>query len=280
MSASQQAFLDGPEFDGLLRDRVTEAVAEAVTLATEAAIARITALERDLAVVTEKLAVAEQRVEELETQQKSDSVVISGVPEMANESTDGLVLDVGRAAGVNLPADSLDKTLRLGQPKPGKARPILVKFATKKSRDQIYEKRKELSAEKMRDSPSLSKAVGKVFISENLTPKNQHLLYVARQLRKRKTIWAAYTANGVVKIKKTEDSTAATIRDLSDLSDLVGEGALREFRPRGPAAAGPAARRGADLTWQATDAVTAWVTERRRGRSSRSPSRRGDGSHR
>ena len=118
--------------------------------------------------------------------------------------------------------------------------------------------------------------MSKVFVSEYLSADNQRLLYVARQLRKHKQLWAAYTTNGRVKVKKSEAEAAKTIRDLDELEQIVGAAALREFRS---AAAPPSARpqRGADdATWHAADAVSSWVTHRRHRGSASSRGHGGD----
>ena len=260
----QKELLHGPEFTELLRNIVTEAVAEGVSRATEAAAARITALEEELADTKARLAVSEQRVEELDNYNRRSSVIISGVPEKPGETTDRLVVDVGRAAGVNMSADHIDISYRLGHKQVGKTRPIMVKFTSSGAKQKLMEKRKELAAENVKNHPTLTRpTIDKIFISESLTPKSQHLLFVARQLKKKQAVWAAYSTNGRVKVKKTANDAAVIINDFADLEKLADAATLREFRPRGKAATGPA-QRGADLTWQATDAINGWVTERRR----------------
>ena len=252
---------------------MTDAVAQAVNRVNEAAEARIAALEAELSTTKTRLEEAERRIEDLDAYNRRSSLVITGVPETAGEVTDSLVMDVGRAAGLCLPADSLDRSHRLGRPQPGKTRPIIVKFMSTTSRQKLFDKRKELTTDNVRDHPVLTRSVtSRIFIAECLTARNQHLLYVARQLRKNKIIWAAYTTNGCVRVKKAEGDAAATITQLADLEDIVGADALREFRPRWTGTARPA-RRGPDPSWQTTDAINAWVTERRRGRS---PAGRGD----
>ena len=272
--------LNGEEFSLRLQELVTEAVAQAVNRVNEAAEARIATLESELSAAKAKLAEAEQHIDSLDAYNRRTSLVITGVPEKPGEVTDSLVKDVGRAAGLELSADSLDRSHRLGRPQPGKSRPIIAKFVTYNSRQKLFEKRKQLAAEKVANHPVLTKTViNRTFISECLTAKNQNLLFVARQLKKKQSLWAAYTTNGSVRVKKTEDAAATTITTLTDLEDVVGADTLREFRPRGARAAGPA-RRGADPTWPTTDALTTWVTDRRRGRSPASRGRGGDGPRR
>ena len=260
-------FLRGPEFTDLLKTLVTEAVAEGVTRATEAAITRMTALEDELTTTKARLHAAEQRIEELDNQNRKNCLIINGVPETNNDTTNSLVVNVGRAAGVTIPTISIDRAYRLGRPQPGKIRPIMAKFTTSGPRQKLFENRKELSADRVKEHPILTPSViSRIFISECLSPKNQHLLFVARQLKRQKALWAAYTTNGRVKVKKSEGDSAVNITELDDLERVVGAGAIREFRPRGTAAASTA-RRQADLAWQAADANNSWVTERRGGRT-------------
>ena len=260
-------FLRGPEFTDLLKTLVTEAVAEGVTRATEAAITRITALEDELTTTKARLHAAEQRIEELDNQNRKNCLIINGVPETNNDTTNSLVVNVGRAAGVTIPTISIDRAYRLGRPQPGKIRPIMAKFTTSGPRQKLFENRKDLSVDRVKEHPILTPSViSRIFISECLSPKNQHLLFVARQLKRQKALWAAYTTNGRVKVKKSEGDSAVNITELDDLERNVGAGAIREFRPRGTAATSTP-RRQADLAWQAADAVNSWVTEHRGGRT-------------
>ncbi|KAF0305366.1 hypothetical protein FJT64_022994 [Amphibalanus amphitrite] len=261
------------EFVQRLQDLVTEAVAQAINRVNEAAEARIASLETELSSTKNRLEEAERRIEDLDAYNRRTSLLITGVPETSGEATDNLVLDVGRAAGLNLSADNLDRSHRLGRPQPGKVRPIIAKFATTNARQKLFDKRKELTAEKVGGHPVLTRSViSRIFVSECLTAKNQQLFFLARQLRKRKSLWAAYTTNGCVRVKKTEGDIAVSIREPADLEDIVGADAFRELRPRETEPA-RSARRGSGPAWQAADAINAWVTERRRGRS---PAVRGD----
>ena len=269
MTTHETKILHGEDFHALL----TAAVAEAVTRAIEATVTRVSALEGELEDTRARLSEAERRLEELEDGTRRSSVIISGIPETAAETTDSLVMDIGKAAGLHLSASDLDRSHRLGRALPGKSRPILARFIRSKTRDEVFQKRKELSAERLTNHPTLTRpVVSRVFISECLSPKNQHLLYVARQLRRKKIVWAAYTTNGRVKVKKSETDAACTISQLSDLEQVVGAAAIREFRPRVSEAA-RSKRQGASghpATWHAADAISAWEGDRRRAQPSNS----------
>ncbi|KAF0306051.1 hypothetical protein FJT64_022404 [Amphibalanus amphitrite] len=110
----------------------------------------------EVALPRNQLEEAERRIEDLDAYNRRISLLITGVPETNGEATDSLVLDVGRAAGLNLSADSLDRSL--GRPQPGKVRPIIAKFATTNARQKLFDKRKELTAEKVGGHPVLTRS--------------------------------------------------------------------------------------------------------------------------
>ena len=129
------------------------------------------------------------------------------MPEKPGETTDELEVDVGRAAGVNIAIDTVNSSYRMGRKQDGKTRPIMAKFVTSGTKQRLLENRKELSAGKVENHATLSRlAISKIFILESLTPKSQHLLFIARQRKKNKTIWAAYSTNGRVKAKKRKQT--------------------------------------------------------------------------
>ena len=63
-----------------------------------------------------------------------------------------------------------------------------------------------------------------IFINENLTRMNESLAYEGRNLKRKGVIYACYTRNGVVHVKKTEYSKADTIRHINDLYDSCDNG--------------------------------------------------------
>ena len=89
--------IHGEDFEEML----ISAVADAVTRANEATVTRVTALESELAATKARLSAAEQRLEDIENYSRRNCVIISGVPENTGESTDRLVVDVGKRAQSN-----------------------------------------------------------------------------------------------------------------------------------------------------------------------------------
>ncbi|KAF0306884.1 hypothetical protein FJT64_021706 [Amphibalanus amphitrite] len=93
------------------------------------------------------------------------------------------------SAGLDLSAECLDRSHRLDRPQPDKKQQIIAKFVSFNLRQKPFSKRKALAAHTVGDHLILTRSVvSQTFISECLTPKNQHLLYVARQLKQRKSL--------------------------------------------------------------------------------------------
>lgn len=214
-------------------------VEAAVNRAMEQRDAKVAALQQEMSETKENLAAAheelkatrnkleqlEDRLEAAEAYSRRNCILISGVPELPEESTDDLVLDVASAAGVTLTQNDLDRSHRLGRQTGSVDRPraIIAKLLSYNSRQKLYSARKDLSAHRVRDHPVLTPhVIQNIFISDFLTTKGQQLSFICRQLKNRGRVWAAYTTNGAVKIKKTESQPARTIRDIADLEDMFG----------------------------------------------------------
>ena len=76
-------------------------------------------------------------LEDLQQYSRRNCLIVSGVPERRNEKTDDLIKNVATKVGVEVQDQDIDRSHRLGAPKPGRPRPIIVKFTR-------YNKRSEL----------------------------------------------------------------------------------------------------------------------------------------
>ena len=71
---------------------------------------------------------------------------MSGLKEEENENTDDLILKMASAVGSDIVLADIDRSHRVGNPKGARRRPrdIIVKFATYRSRLNLYRKRTSL----------------------------------------------------------------------------------------------------------------------------------------
>ena len=236
--AIQQLFLE-PAFVTKLQELLTPGIEAAVSKALEQRDAKIAALEQELAstkkdlisseekltATQEKLSNVERQVEQMEAENRKNCLVISGVPELPQENTNELVLDVAKAAGVEMSINDIDRSHRLGRQTGTIERPrtILLKLLSNNMRQRLFSARKDLSAHRVRDHPVLTPLkLENVFMTDFLTAKSQQLLFICRQLRRRELLWAAYSSNGKVKVKVTENQPPRMLTSLTDLQSLIG----------------------------------------------------------
>ena len=136
-------------------------------------------------------------------------------------------------AGVAVTPADIDRTHRIGKPSNGKARPIIVRFASFAKRQELYNARRELRKPRpaRRGSAVTAEVAGGAFVSDNLTRQNQHTMYVARNLKKEGKIHAAWTDVGKMKVKVREGDQTRVIRSLEDLYTAVDPGRRANAAP-------------------------------------------------
>ena len=199
-------------FHDIIKEHMQAAVAEAMAERD----AKISALE-------EELRDTRQQLNELEQYSRRLCINVSNIPEGGvNESTDQLVIDTAKLAGVTVTKDDLDRTHRVGAAKPGKNRNIVARFVTFAKRQEVYDARKKLrQARSIRGSTVTTETAAKVFISDNLTRENEFIMYRARQFRKEKKLFAAWSDVGKLKVRLHQNGPTRVIRSLSELTQLV-----------------------------------------------------------
>lgn len=112
-------------------------------------------------------------------------------------ATETAVIDLCRdLLKINVTPQDISIAHRIKASPKDTVRPIIVRFANKRVRDDIYNARKLL---KNRSSP--------VYISEHLTKSTSELFFEARKLIREKKIVSAWTKNGIVMIKFTSDTS-------------------------------------------------------------------------
>ena len=192
------------------------------------------------------------QVNELEQYSRKQCINVNGVPEKQNENVAQLVLEIARAAGAELSPSDVDAAHRVGRPRDGKHRAIIVRFVSFTARQRVYDRRRELrdlTAERGPQSFLTTAELKNVFISDSLTKRNEETMHNARQLKKERKIWAAWTDNGKMKIKLEKNAPTKIIRSTQNMRDLVGDGPDAAPRAGGPGAASAAGGSGrADLS--------------------------------
>ena len=82
----------------------------------------------------------ERAVDAGEQYSRRNSLRMSGVQEQPNEDTDAIVIETARAIDSEINLSDIDRSHRVGKPRAGRPRDIIIKFSTYRARQKFYKK--------------------------------------------------------------------------------------------------------------------------------------------
>jgi len=155
-------------------------------------------------------------VDELEQYGRRNAVRIwsKTMPEHPGENTDQLVMAYAMKIGVELPPNSIGRSHRVGRPRQGQTRPIIVKFTSYNVRRMLYNARKTCND---------------VYVSEDLTRKRSNIFYKSRLERNVGRFKHCWTSDGRIHIRLHDDSMHV-VTTLSQLDKLIDDTPIPEPR--------------------------------------------------
>ena len=121
-----------------------------------------------------------EHVEKLEQYSRRDQVKVYGVKHAANEDTDDLMVEIGKAVGSEFSKSDISVSHRVPA-RNGKLPAIVCKFTTRRVREDFADKTRfnlKDSEEKLQPSDTELK---NVFVTDNLTPERAKLLRKLKQ---------------------------------------------------------------------------------------------------
>ena len=161
------------------------------------------------------------QVDFLERNLKGKNLEIVGVPFVKNENVGDLALKVLTNIDPQLSKEDIESARRLMKKDKNYVTiygPILARFKNIGKRNYIFRNKKNLAEAR----PNLvNGSVKKIFINENLTPKNKKIFYHANCFKKQNNWRFVWTANGMVFLRKTESSDAVLVKNLVDLENII-----------------------------------------------------------
>lgn len=149
-----------------------------------------------------------KQMDNLEQYSRRNCVRVSGVEETGQENTDQIILDIAaNRLGITLNITDIDRSHRIGHPRnTTSTRAIIVKFTSYRSRAMFIGARRKLKG-------------SKIVITEDLTRRNQDLLYKARNHPGVKTAWS-HDGNIIVLTSRNGTDFRKKIMSENDLSKL------------------------------------------------------------
>lgn len=158
----------------------------------------------------------------LEQQRIERNVIIKGIPECDNESTEDLVDTLFSHLDPDFESQFLLNARRIGTKKNNQHRLILAELLNCNRKTILMKgiaaKDINCSLFKKNNGTTWGSADEKIFVSDHLTSYMANVFFRARQLKKNKKIKYAWTKLGMVFVKKDENSRAYNINSVEQLS--------------------------------------------------------------
>ncbi|KAK3099490.1 hypothetical protein FSP39_005234 [Pinctada imbricata] len=151
------------------------------------------------------------KVDELEQRSRRNNVRISGIKEAPGVEEDGQLISIVKkdlsVTGISIQDSDIDDVYRAGEKRPGRTRPIVVRFTNHitKAKVSSFESRKKLPKG--------------VYVNDDLTRTRSNLLYRARCLVKTRALEKAWSANGNVFVRDLRGTKHRI--DNEDALDLI-----------------------------------------------------------
>lgn len=189
---------------------------------------RIKTLESENVTLKETVAKLEERLEKVEDEQdraqqysRRNCLRLSGIKETPTENTDQIILDVAKAVDATITLDDIERSHRLGPPRPSgingnrpKPRDIIVKLVSYRSRSKLFKSKSNLRNSGFKGS----------FINEDLTRSRSDLFFQCRLLVRSKHVLSTWTSDGVILVKDTHNKVhrIETKRQFAEIKIKVG----------------------------------------------------------
>lgn len=186
-------------------------------------------LQHENDVLQSSLKETNQRLDLLETYTRVDNLIIKGVPENYSEvitatetGPDALSSDTtleqvlclfNSNMNIKVMAADISGTHRLPKGKQDKFKPIIVRFNSRRVRDNVYRARKTLRN-------SSTPGNGNIYINEHLTKSNEHTFAYCRKLWKEKKISGSWTWHGITYVKLNNGQMKKVVQE-SDIMDML-----------------------------------------------------------
>ena len=155
------------------------------------------------------------RLDELEQYSRRDSLEITGIPIVPNDDPAKLVVEMASLVDVQLDESDISVAHRLPPTKKVQDR-LIVKFARRTKRDEIYKKRGKLRTKRTKDLPTVraqpeSSAISHkaaIHVNESLTPYRKRLFGRILEFKRDNNYKYLWTANGRIMLRETDTSRA------------------------------------------------------------------------
>ena len=211
--------------DASVAESIANALGPFLAKAIDTAITRkLNDLHSEIDVLRAQVVDQGRRLEEMEVYSRAHDIIIRGLPDssysevassssnmdvvMSAESHTSVVNSVlnlfNNKMSVSVEPRDISVAHRLKASKNDRFRPVIVRFTSRKIRDEVLHSKKKLYTPRG-GGEEKGRSIDDIYISEHLTKSASNLFFEARKLLREKSISAAWTRNGFVNIKFTRN---------------------------------------------------------------------------
>lgn len=180
-------------------------------------LSKVDAIATEVDTLRVTVAALQRQNQELEQRERRSNIEIFGLPERPDEDCGELALGIARVAAVSLPPQDIESARRVGAPREGRPRTLLLRLRSQAARDRLLEavrKRRGLSTVEL-GLPAPSR---RLFLTEHLTPFYKDLLRRAKEKAREKSYAYVWTRNAQVRVRKAEGLPLIKICTVADLN--------------------------------------------------------------
>ena len=150
---------------------------------------------------------------------RREMVEVNGIPNVPNENTKEIILNLAKKMNIKLNPSSFDVIHRLSDKD---FAPIIIKFSTRTDRNVFYDARSQLKNLTIQDlgydpNPNTK---NKIYINESLTKKNKIVYKAAREECTKLNYRYCWTKNGGIYARKNETSHVIRINLEEDVRKI------------------------------------------------------------
>ena len=183
------------------------------------------ALNTRLSELTENVDKISNAICDLEQYSYSYNVKLIGIPESGRKEsaieTSTVCANLFKEIGADITIQDIDIAHRVPTRKRSSPRPIICKFTRRIAREKVMEKRRDICKVSMtKIGLSGNSLLTEARILDHLTPKNQQLLSDTKVFQTTYGYRFCWTKNGIVFLRKTENSQPIKVNDQSVLQVL------------------------------------------------------------
>lgn len=162
----------------------------------------------------------EYRMDESHQEKFRNNILICGIPETENENVTDILKLITDEINVTLVEEDITDINRMkikGTNSSGLPTPILVTFSNNKAKNDFMDAKKKKKEIDTRITHKNMKPKHSIYIGDHLTRYRQLLFKEARDAKRKGNVKYAWSKNGEIYIRKTEDGDAIKIRHINQL---------------------------------------------------------------